>query len=102
MKLPKVLRKEYLKNKFDLVHFNGISYWFRNKKILDIPQVLTVHHITTDATKHNNLTLTSTIFDISGENSFFTHLIEKRAITSVDKIIAVSEFTKNQIIKCYM
>ena len=58
--LPKVLRKEHLKNKFDLIHFNGISYWFTTKNLLNIPQVLTVHHVIKDATKHNNLNLTST------------------------------------------
>jgi len=99
--LPRVLKKEHLKNKFDLVHFNGISYWFWHKKILNIPQVLTVHHITKDVTKHNNLTLNSKSFDINGENSLLIHSIEKRAIKNVDKIIAVSEFTKNQIIKFY-
>lgn len=99
--LPKVLKKVHLKNKFDLVHFNGLSYWFYHKKILNIPQVLTVHHIIKDITKHNNLTLSSSVFDISGENSFLIRLIEKRAINSIDKIITDSKFTKKEIIKFY-
>jgi len=98
--LPKVLRKEHLKNKFDLVHFNGISYWFMQKKLLNIPQVLTVHHVIKETNKHN-LNLISTLFDINGENNFLIQLIEKRAINNVEKIVAVSEFTKTQIIKFY-
>ena len=87
--LPKVLRMEHLKNKFDLIHFNGISYWFTTKNFLDIPQVLTVHHVINDTTKYSNLNLTSNLLDIGGENSFLIKLIEKRAINSVDKIVAV-------------
>lgn len=99
--LPKVLRTEHLKNKFDLIHFNGISYWFSSKKILNIPQLLTVHHVIKDNTKYSNLNLVSTLFDIGGEKSFLIKLIEKRAINSVDKIVADSEFTKTQIINIY-
>ena len=99
--LPKVLKIEHLKNKFDLIHFNGISYWFNNKKILNIPQVLTVHHVIKDDIKHNNLSLNSKLFEVSGENSLLIQLIEKRAINNVDRIIAVSKFTKDQIIKFY-
>lgn len=99
--LPEILRQEHLINKYDLIHFNGISYWFSNKKILNIPQVITVHHLIEDAIKYNNPTLSSKIFDITGENNFLIQLIEKRVINNVDKIIAVSEFTKKQIIEFY-
>lgn len=41
------------------------------------------------------------MFEVSGENSLLIQLIEKRAINNVDRIIAVSKFTKDQIIKFY-
>ena len=39
--------------------------------------------------------------NLSGENSLIIPWIEKRCIRSADKIIAVSNFTKDQILKNY-
>ena len=39
--------------------------------------------------------------DLSGENGFLIPQIEKRALGSVDKIIAVSNYTKDRILQTY-
>lgn len=95
LKLPDAINKENREKKFDLVHFNGHSYWFLKKKLLNTPQILTMHH-----SLRNTLFTPSNIpriNEINGENSIILPSIEKRAISAVDKIISVSEFTKNQL-----
>ena len=99
--LPEAIKKAEKENRFDIIHFNGISYWFLKKRISKAPHVLTVHHLVRDAIRNNNLGLISRIRDIRGENSCFIPLIEKKYIKSVDKIIAVSNFTKKQITETY-
>jgi len=102
IKLPGEIEKaerEY--GKFDILHFNGISYWFFKKRIYPAPHIITIHHLVVDAIRNNNLGLISRVRDISGENSLFIPSIEKRCLHSADKIIAVSNFTKEQIIKNY-
>ena len=101
LRLPKVVREIHKIEKFDLIHFNGYSYGFLKKQIIKSPQVVTVHHLAVDAIKHNNLNILSRIEDLGSENSFLSPLIEKRYLESADKLIAVSNFTKNQIIKNY-
>lgn len=101
LELPKVLKDKHKTKKFDLIHFNGLSYWFFKRKLINIPQVITIHHTIKNAIISNKLSILSRIIDLSGENSIFIPLIEKRAIKSVDKIIADSKFTKKQIIKFY-
>lgn len=101
LKLPKVLKDQHKFKKFDLVHINGISYGFLKKRLLNIPQILTVHHTVKDAIINNQKSTISRILDFSGENNFLLPITEKKAVKSVDKIIAVSEFTKKQIVKYY-
>jgi len=96
LNLPGVFRKT--ENKFDVIHFNGISYWFLKKKISIAPHIVTIHHLVTDAIKNNNLSLISRIKDIRGENNLILPFIEKRCVNCADRIIAVSEYTKNRII----
>lgn len=101
LRLPRSIKKAENEKEFDVIHFNGISYWFLKKRLSKALHVLTVHHLVRDAIKNNNLNLISRIRDISGENSLFIPFIEKRCIKYADKIIAVSNFTKKQIIKTY-
>jgi len=101
LKLPKVLKDQHLSKKFDLVHINGISYCFLKKRLLDIPQVITIHHPINNAIISSKQSTLSRIINVSGETSFLLPHIEKRAVISVDKLIAVSEFTKKQIIEYY-
>ena len=42
---------------FDIIHFNGISYWFLKKRLSKAQHIITVHHLVKDATKYINLTL---------------------------------------------
>ena len=65
------------------------------------PHVLTVHHLVRDAAESTCLNLFSRMKDFSGENGFLIPQIEKRALGSVDKIIAVSNYTKDRVLQTY-
>lgn len=101
LKLPEAIMKIESSNKFDVIHFNGLSYWFLKNKLSEAPNVITIHHLVTDAIKCNNLSRISRIKGISGENSFLMPFIEKRCVKCADKIISVSKFTKKQIVETY-
>ena len=101
LKLPEVIMEAESINKFDIIHFNGLSYWFLKNKLSKVPHIITIHHLVTDAIKCNNLSLISRFCDIRGENSFFIPFIEKKCVKCADKIISVSEFTKKQIVDNY-
>lgn len=101
LNLPAEVKKAESENKFDIIHFNGISYWFLKRRISRAPHIVTIHHLVKDAIKNNNLNLISRIKGISGENSFFMSFIEKKCIKSPDKLVTVSNFTKKQIIELY-
>lgn len=99
--LPKKLKKIDKNEKFDIIHFNGLSYGFFKKKITNSPHIITIHHLVTDAIANNNENIFCRILNIKGETGFFLPFIEKRCINSVDKIIAVSQYTRNRIIQTY-
>lgn len=100
LNLPAEVKKIESENKFDIIHFNGISYWFLKKRISRASHVLTVHHSVMYDIGDNHGSL-KCFFNLSGENSFFIPLIEKRCIMSADKIVAVSNFTKEQVLSNY-
>jgi glycosyltransferase involved in cell wall biosynthesis len=99
--LPREIKKAEEEGKFDIIHINGFSYWFLPKRLSTAPHVLTVHHLIRDAAENTDLDLFSRMRDLSGENGFLIPQIEKRALGSVDKIIAVSNYTKNKILQAY-
>ena len=101
LKLPWAIKNMESSNKFDIIHFNGLSYWFVKNELSEAPNVVTIHHLVTDTIKCNNLSWISRIKDISGENSFLMPFLEKRCIKCADKIISVSKFTKKQIVDTY-
>jgi len=101
LRLPTAVKKAENENRFDIIHLNGISYWFLKKRLSKASQVITIHHLVKDAIRNNNLDLISRVRGISGENSLFIPYIEKRCLYSADKVIAVSNFTKKQITKNY-
>ena len=101
LKLPKAIMNIESSNKFDIIHFNWLSYWFLKNKLSEAPNVVTIHHLVTDAIKFNDMSRISRLKDISGENNFVLPLIEKRCIKCADKIISISKFTKNRVIKNY-
>jgi len=101
LRLPNEVKKLERRNRFDIIHFNGISYWFVKRKLSKAKHIVTVHHLIKDAIKNNHLGIISRIKDISGENNFFMFFLERNCITFSDKLIAVSNFTKKQIIESY-
>lgn len=101
LRLPKKIKEIHKKSKFDIIHFNSLSYWFLRRRLINAPHIATIHHLVLDAIENNDLGLISRIKDISGENSLIIPWIEKWCIESCDKIIAVSNFTKSQILKYY-
>lgn len=101
IRLPGILKLLEKENKFDIIHFNGISYWFLKRKIVNAPHILTVHHLVKDAVFSTHQNFFERLKNISGETGFLLPLIEKKCIRSVDKIISVSKFTQEQIIQTY-
>jgi len=101
VRLPKEIKKAESKQKFDIIHINGISYWFLRGRLSAAPHVLTVHHLVQDAAKSTDLALLLRIKDISGENGYIIPQIENRALKSIDKIVAVSNYTKDRILQVY-
>ncbi len=99
--LPGEIKKAERQQKFDIIHINSISYWFLPKRLSTAPHVLTVHHLVQDAAEDTGLALSARIKDLSGENGYILPKIEKRALKSVDKIIAVSDYTKDRILQTY-
>jgi glycosyltransferase involved in cell wall biosynthesis len=101
LRLPRAVTVDHNRSKFDIVHFNGLSYWFMKKRILPVPQVMTVHHLTKDATATLKSDRPFISFDFGSENAFFLPFIERRAIESLDGIIAVTKYTKERIYENY-
>ena len=95
------IKKAEKEQKFDIIHINGFSYWFLPRRLSTAPHVLTVHHLVRDAAENTGLDFSSRIKDLGGENGFFIPQIEKRALESVDKIIAVSNYTKDRILQTH-
>lgn len=101
LRLPNEIKKCEKYTVFDIIHFNGISYWFLKKRLSKAKHIVTVHHLVKDAAKNNSLSLISRIKDLCGENGFFVSYFEKRCIKFPDKLVSVSNFTKKQIIESY-
>ena len=98
LKLPKEIENAEKNCKFDLIHFNGLSYCFLKKKVSNAYHLATINHLVGDTVKNNNLGVLSRIKGVSEETNFLMPSIESRCIKNSDRIIAISEFTKNRII----
>lgn len=83
---------------FDILHSNVISDFSLCNWQVKTPRVVTVHHLSRLVAK--KMPLMQRIFDISSETGFVP-LIEKSVISRSDKIIAVSNYTKNNLISVY-
>lgn len=101
LQLPKEVKRIEKMRKFDIIHFNGISYWFLKKRIAHAPHIVTIHHLVIDALNSNTDNFFSRLINISGETGLLMPWIEKRCIQCADKIITVSKFTRDQIIRTY-
>jgi alpha-maltose-1-phosphate synthase len=99
--IPKYIKNIEQEKNFDIIHVNGISYWFIPKKLSKAPHIVTIHHLVKDTIKLNNMNLFSRLIDLSGENNFFIPILEKRCIKYANLIITDSNFTKEQIIYTY-
>jgi glycosyltransferase involved in cell wall biosynthesis len=101
LELPTALKKADSTAGFDIVHFNGLCYWFARKRLSELPQVLTVHHLARDSIASTNPGILTRIRDLSGETGMLVPLVESRAVKCVDRFIAVSAHTKSRLIEEY-
>lgn len=100
-RLPKEIERIEKERAFDIIHFNGISYWFLKRRIVDAPHIVTIHHLVSDSAISTGESFISRFKNISGETGFCLSYIEKRCIRSADRIIAVSNFTRDRIVLTY-
>lgn len=101
LRLPKAIKEAETKEKFDIVHINGISYGFIKRRLTLAPHIVTIHHLVVDAINSNKLSFVDRSFDIGKETSIIFPSIERRCIECADGIIAVSKFTKGRISEFY-
>lgn len=82
---PKLVRKKYIKNKYDVeVSFNYLFPTFLlDKKTKNIAWI------------HGS------IYDISRNNNLFLHILQKRHLKQIDKIVAISNSTELSIKEVY-
>lgn len=99
--LPKYIKKYESEKKFDIIHINGVAYWFLKRKLSNAPIVLTMHHLVNDAVRGNNLSSLGRIKRFGSENGPLIPLIESRCISCADLILANSEYTRKRVIEEY-
>lgn len=97
--LPRVIRKEHSAKQFDIVHFNGISYWFLRRRLVDAPQVATIHHLAIDAM--NVGASGRGKIQLLGEDNPLLQFMELRCLKSVDRVVCVSKSTLNRVLESY-
>jgi glycogen(starch) synthase len=85
---------------FDIVHGNGISAFSLGQKAVSSPRVITAHHLTKTTLRTLGASLPNRVKNLRGEAGI-SSLIEPLCIKRADRIIAVSQFTKQDIINVY-
>jgi glycosyltransferase involved in cell wall biosynthesis len=83
---------------FDVIHSNGMSDLSLSKQKVKEPRVTTVHHLAYSVSKP--VSFTERLLELNGETGLAS-LFEKHVIHRADKIIAVSDFTKNDLLSTY-
>jgi glycosyltransferase involved in cell wall biosynthesis len=101
LNLPRSVRDEERNGRFDVIHFNGISYGFIKRRLINAPHVLTIHHLIERSIKNDMGGIMKGIRDLGSETSPLMPRIEERSTVSADRIIAVSKFTREEIVKRY-
>jgi len=102
MKLPEgIKREEKNEGAFDIVHINGLSYWFIRRKLTKSPHIMTIHHLSKDAARSGDSSWASRVRDLHGENGPLMAFLERRAVASVNRIIADSDYTRRRLIEEY-
>ena len=85
---------------FDIVHGNNVSDFSLTKKLTKAPRVLTTHHLAHSVLNTIRPTYFNRIKNLGGEIGIVPY-IEKICINRADKIIAVSNYTKRELILTY-
>ena len=101
LKLVKLIKKYHIKEKFDIIHFNGHIILPFGKKLTDAPQIVTMHHSCLDAINQIKTNYLNRILNVSSETGIIMPFIEKKLIESAQKITVPSQFTKNSILTNY-
>lgn len=99
------LRKEFpsLKRQaggFDIVHDNGLSAFSLSPKAVFCPRVVTIHHLARTTLKALEASLLDRVRNLRGEIGI-SPVIERLCMKRADRIIAVSQHTKRDIVDTY-
>jgi len=99
------LRKEFssleqLAGGFDIVHDNGLSAFSLSSKAVFCPRVITIHHLARTTLKALETSLFDRIKNPRRETGI-SPLVEPLCIRRADRIIAVSQFTKQDIMDVF-
>jgi len=85
---------------FDVVHDNGLSAFSLNSKAVSCPRAVTIHHLARTTLRAIEASLLRRVRNLRGEIAF-SPLIEPLCMKRADRIIAVSQFTKQDIIDAF-
>lgn len=85
---------------FDITNSNDLSDISLSQKAVSSPRVVTVHHLTRTALKILKVGLLGRLKNLGGEVGI-APLLEQVCIKRADRIIAVSQYTKHDIVKTY-
>lgn len=100
--LPKAIRREEKEGMFEIVHFNGVSYWFIPGKVSQqAPHVLTIHHVVRGLLGNQPRNPLERLRGLGDETGYLVPSLESRCVRICDAIIAVSNFTKDEILRHY-
>lgn len=81
---------------FDIVHDNGLSGFSLNSSAVSSPRAVTIHHLARTTLKAIEASLLGRVRNLRGEIAI-SPLIEPLCMKRADRIIAVSQFTKRDI-----
>ena len=100
--LPRAIRHEEENHgEFDVVHINGVSYWFLPRLPSKAKSVVTIHHLASDSAAASEVGLLSRITSVGKEHGYLVSAAERLCIRSAHRLIAVSNFTKQRIVEKY-
>lgn len=85
---------------FDVVHDNGLSAFSLNSEAVSCPRAVTIHHLARTTVKTLEVSLLRRVRNLRGEIAF-SPLIEPLCMKRADRIIAVSQFTKQDIMSVF-
>ena len=101
LRLPKIIKEAENIGEFDVIHFSGSTFYLFRKRLSKAPHIIRVPHLVKDAVGRNNPNLYLRIRHIQSENGLLNPFIEQRFLKCADRIISVSNYTKNKLIEIY-